>query len=281
MHNDKLPLELWREITEISASFSLHQAATLALVSRTSFDWVQPFLYRTVVYYDEGKGWPLKVASLEWFQVKGCHLRNLMWGELGREHLQLLVSILELCAAIENLAVWGNIQGTDISVLRPALSKLRLRELSINPFALFVTKQFRETEAQDPIFRHITHFHVINAQRQLLDWEDLMGLMHLPHVAYVGLPSQVNPNAIDGILQHCKHVEVLVVMQRIRMRVWDHDQEPDAPSGGIPSDPRVLYIPLLIVDEWKKSALGAKSIWQKSEEVIAKRKRQGSWLVYN
>ncbi|TFK64851.1 hypothetical protein BDN72DRAFT_251517 [Pluteus cervinus] len=161
MHHEILPFELWSEIVEIAASFSLHQAATLALVSQAFSDWVQPFLYGTVVYYKKGDGWPLEVARLDWFQARGKHLRNLMWGELQDEQIRLLVSILEICTTIENLAVWGNVHNTDISVLRPALSNLRLRELSINPFALFVNKRFSETEAQDPMFQYVTHLDVV------------------------------------------------------------------------------------------------------------------------
>ncbi|TFK64850.1 hypothetical protein BDN72DRAFT_846259, partial [Pluteus cervinus] len=61
---------------------------------------------------------------------------------------------------------------------------------------------------------------------------------------------------------------------------WDHDREPDAPPGGIAEDPRLLLPPFRTVREWEVAALGGLGMWRKAEEVIARRKRQGSWLVY-
>ncbi|TFK65797.1 hypothetical protein BDN72DRAFT_880700 [Pluteus cervinus] len=275
MSYEVLPYEIWRQIVDITGGSSVRDAATLALVSRDFEDWVQPFLYATIVYYKEGTGWPLKVYSLGWFAVKGAHLRNLLWGE-GLQ-MDLLCSILEICTRLENLAVWVYVHETNISVLRPVLSKLSLRQLSINLFSLFGTKKFGAVEAQDPMFRSITHLDVINDEDHL-NWDDLIGLQHLPRLTHLGLQYRVNPNATDGILKHCKDVEVVVVVQLSGMNQWDHTQDPDTSPGEIPQDARLLKPPLRTVEEWKAGAIGEMDIWQKAEEVIARRRKQGSWL---
>ncbi|TFK65798.1 hypothetical protein BDN72DRAFT_900372 [Pluteus cervinus] len=257
MDHEVLPYEIWSEIVIFAASFSMKQAATLTLVSHAFYDCVQPILYRTFIYYSQESGWPLQSASLDWFQAKGTHIRTLFWGE--GQQIGLLSSILEVCTGLESLSVWVYVLNTDIdiSALRPSLSKLQLRHLSINVFCLLGINRFGPSEAQDPIFQSITHLDIINKEGPL-DWEALMGLKHLPRLTHVCLQYNINPNAIDGVLRYCENVQVVIVVQPF--------------PGEFPSDHRLVMHDLRTTGEWRESTFGEEDVWQRAEDIIAERR---------
>ncbi|TFK65807.1 hypothetical protein BDN72DRAFT_845117 [Pluteus cervinus] len=267
-----LPPEIWREIVEISSLSSLSQAAKLTQVSKSFQIWITPILLRTAVHYSEYKGWPRKRPSLSWFQQNGTHLRNLLWG-IGSQ-MGLLVQILEECPALENLAVWVYIPSHDtgnVHLLRPVLSKLRLRQLSINPFALFSTDIFGPEHAKDPMFTSITYFHIIS---DIIEWRDITGLAHIPTITHLAFQYHATRDAVCGALEHCKSLKVLIVLR------ISHDSPPKSefpPNETI--DERFVIISLRTILEWEDSAMGKKGCWDFAEEEISNRRKSEDELL--
>ncbi|TFK64842.1 hypothetical protein BDN72DRAFT_846251 [Pluteus cervinus] len=271
MSSESLPPEIWEVIVKFSAFSSLRQAATLARVCRAFKLWAHPILHRVLSYYEESGGWPGKRPEMHYLRENGCHIRSLLWG-VGSD-LALLASVLEHCPQLENLAVWIYVSGFDLPSIRPALSRLRLRELSINPFALFNHERFTAVEARDPMFSTITHFDVINAHG-ILEWENLEGLANISNLTHVSLQYSVTQRAKNGILQHCKNLQTLIVMQPMAFD-WGLGSSivelvpPDPPSDDI----RLVRPPVRRVREWEMGAVGQPDSWQLADEVIADRRR--------
>ncbi|TFK65812.1 hypothetical protein BDN72DRAFT_845122 [Pluteus cervinus] len=255
MSSDLLPPEIWREIVTISATTSFQQATRLALVSPSFRNWVKPVLCRTAMHYrgHEGREWPSPAPRLEWFEQNGPNLRNLMWGH--DDQMDLLASILEHCPALENLAVWVHAPSSNIPLVRPALSKLRLRQLSINLFVLLGVTQFGVEQATDPMFQCLTHLHVINHSSPL-DWWHIEGLANIPTVTHVALQSTAKESAIKGVLENCKSLKVLVGV--------------GCSSYG-EADPKYVDLPTRSLDEWEAGALGGEDRFREAEIEVAKR----------
>ncbi len=169
----------------------------------------RPVLLRTAFHFSN-RCWPLKSPELPWFQQNGSYLSNLFWGAQASS-IDLLASILDHCPNLENLAVWVHIPTSNLPLIRPTLSKLRLRQLSINPFALFSTDCLGQEQAKDPMFSHITHLHVIAHKLKFLEWRQISGLAYMPSLTHISLP-QSKPMVVDGLLENCKRLQVLAVL---------------------------------------------------------------------
>ncbi|TFK65808.1 hypothetical protein BDN72DRAFT_900381 [Pluteus cervinus] len=253
----QLPPEIWKEIVEFSALSSLKQAYILTRVSKTFCTWTQPILRRTALHYNDLCGWPLKTPNLSWFRQNGSYLRNLLWGIGGK--MDLLASILGHCPVLENLGVWVYVPRSKVHLIRPALSKLRLRELSINPFALFSTDEFGPELAKDPMFTHITHFHAI-FEAAAPEWRQLTGLAYIPSLTHIALHLAAR-SAVYGVHEHCKQMQVLIVLRGVTGD--DPLSEPIAEKLVVP--------PLRTIQDWEAGAMGKRDFWRAAEEELAKR----------
>ncbi|TFK65809.1 hypothetical protein BDN72DRAFT_900382 [Pluteus cervinus] len=265
---ERLPPEILGEIVKVSALSSLRQASILARVCNAFHSWTQPILLRTSFHF-ANQSWPLKSLQLSWFQQNGSHIRNLLWGA-QTSSIDLLASILEHCPNLENLAVWVYAPTSNLPLIRPALSKLRLRELSINLLILFSTDSLGQEQAKDPMFRHITHLDVIIHKRNFLEWRQLVGLAYIPSLTHVAL-HKATPTAGDGVLEHCKNLQVLVVLE-LRPAAGPHES-----SAEVMAKKLVEYTPephARSTYDWEAGAMGKTDFWIEAEEEIANRSQR-------
>ncbi|TFK65810.1 hypothetical protein BDN72DRAFT_845119 [Pluteus cervinus] len=264
---EPLPFDILREIVEISARSCLAQAAILAQVCKIFSDWVEPILLRIVNHYEDRSGWPLKSPSLSWFQRNGSYVIHLLWGI--DERMDLLASILEHCPALENLGVWVYAPTSKVHTIRPALSKLRLRQLSIDIFALFSTETFGLEEASDPMFNHITHLHAIS--QSPVDWREVVGLAHLPSLTHVALHT-ATMDAAEGVHDHCKSLEILVVI----------DLYPRfSPRLDLFEKLVQIHLSDLYDWPWEGFAMGKPDFWNTAEGEVASRGNSRNGLERN
>ncbi|TFK65826.1 hypothetical protein BDN72DRAFT_962262 [Pluteus cervinus] len=248
-----LPPELIQEIIEIYVEGSLTRAASIAGVCRDFNDCVRPVLSRTLMYYQTEPlwQWPVPVHELpQWLEKNGKY-----------------------CPGIINLAVWVNTSANDLTTLLPSLSTLRLLSLSINLYELFNRRKFLKHEAQNDVFRTITHLDVIHS---ILGWEDIEGIAFFPCLTHLCLPELMShPSYRSDILRalrDCKQLRVLVIIagsfvpdQDIRVvranRLFNRDGD----------DPRIVELEREYVDDWEKGATGKKDMWALADEIVERR----------
>ncbi|KAJ7241650.1 hypothetical protein C8J57DRAFT_1526817 [Mycena rebaudengoi] len=120
--SSSLPLDLEREIFEIAANRYPESIPTL-LVAQRVLQWIQPLLYRTLVFRsllprDPAAFCPEPAKLAEYVQ------NLIIWGT--RHNGNFAPRILSYCSGIQKLALFG-----PNPTMLPALEKMQLRQLTI------------------------------------------------------------------------------------------------------------------------------------------------------
>ncbi|KAJ6549584.1 hypothetical protein DFH09DRAFT_1320060 [Mycena vulgaris] len=242
------PLELERRIFELTTVSHPVAIPTLLRVAWHVKHWVEPLLYRTLVFgaADTIEGITSRsmvifthVASSKSAAFLRDSVRNLMLFSMILEQTR---TILSICTGVENLYIL-------VSAI-PDLSPLSAVEITS--------------------LRHITHLELFNGASLVdtgsdaADYAGIAGLPNLTHLAFS--THRVLPSCLH-LLDACKSLRVLVIL----------GSQPPVTSqlpglSILAQDPRFIIIPLFDYDtDWQRGVVLGVDYWQRAEVLIAKR----------
>ncbi|KAF7373237.1 Tyrosinase central domain-containing protein [Mycena sanguinolenta] len=202
------PPELEREIFEIAGLLDFHFIPSLLRVARRVHEWMEPLLYRVIVFQSPPRAvacrWTLKTKST----VLANGLRHLFlagysgWAGWSEEDVHAL---LRLCGP-QLLSFAG------YAFLKPTLLPILLHMVRLRRWAGFLSKLF-EPAAIDFSFsflRTVTHLDLLD---KITD-DICAGLTTLPCLSHLCLNGTYRTavDHIPRILAQCVHLQVLVLM---------------------------------------------------------------------
>ncbi|KAJ7748626.1 hypothetical protein B0H16DRAFT_1552717 [Mycena metata] len=256
-----LPTELERIIFELAAWQSRETVFTLILVAKKVCAWIEPELYRVLVFkLHERAVRMLQSKPPEFLRQHVHHLA--LFGTLERVNV---AQILSTCTSIRNLALWT---GDTYPELVPLLCKLtNLQRLSIDLFDFFGGEtQLRIPPCEElPFFGHITHLDVFGSIPPNL-WPVFAMLPRLTHLC---LSDTYLPDLIRAAFGLCERLELLVVL-------WTYHGHSHVQEGQSEiTDPRLCIISCaMIYEDWEFGARGKADFWQQGEEMVEMKRRR-------
>ncbi|KAJ7059537.1 hypothetical protein C8F01DRAFT_1370446 [Mycena amicta] len=247
----RLPPELERKIFEITARVHPEMRHRLLFVARRVLIWIEPTLYRTLVFTPHHRLSQLPAKSSEFFAKT---TRRLTVGTTASDDA---ARVLELCTGVTHLALGGHVDVPDL-LYAPFRALQQIRRLAFYPSNVLLAAG----DATLPVFSSLTHL-------QLFDYnDDILGsfcaaLPALTHLAVTGDLSDPWPRA-DIVLADCKKLTLLVLLS----------SNPQSAKAKVPedlADPRVV---VTWFKTWNESALEGYNFWAAASDFAA-RKRQG------
>ncbi|KAK7023188.1 hypothetical protein R3P38DRAFT_2958156 [Favolaschia claudopus] len=266
-----LPPELEREIFESTACLHPGMVRQLLLVARRVFEWIQPFLYRTIMVSPGSQSLVAFSRASQNLPPNSSFFRNSVHN-LFVHHAPWLVSdalqILSSCPGLVNFAMMV----TNPSVL-PLLETKRLEHLSISLAQLFDNGSILQNLTH-PLFAHITHLALFDYIQHEKHWSTL-GL--LPALTHLCLHSYIRRSQLLRVLAECKRLEVLVNMHINAEPEWGLADI--CGRLAIHDDPRLVLYTLEVsthafARDWERGRRGKKDFWAVAEAFV-KKKRMG------
>ncbi|KAJ7241540.1 hypothetical protein C8J57DRAFT_1560675 [Mycena rebaudengoi] len=245
-----LPLDLEREIFEIAANRHPQTIPALLLVAQRVLKWIEPLLYRTLVFRPESPAafWPEPAKLAKYVQ------NMFIWAT--PRHVDFALRVLSSCSGIRKLMLFQPHR-----TILPALEKMQLRQLTVVDLqGLF---GITAIDPGRPLFRALTHLHLLDRPNQL-NFAELPALTHLCLPNYPGLDS------ILSTLANCSRLRVLVNM------FWTRREVRRCSNLDLPiDDPRFVLISLSseeFEEDWKLGAKGGRDFWFHAENFVARRR---------
>ncbi|KAJ7059602.1 hypothetical protein C8F01DRAFT_1370495 [Mycena amicta] len=246
----RLPPELEREIFETTARMHPEMRYRLLFVSRRVLIWIEPTLYRTIVFANCHRLSQLLMAkSSEFFAKTTRHASVSIGSHAGAGR------ILEVCAGVTHLALTVY---DDDTLYAPFRALQQIRRLTFYPGNVLLAATARDPTL--PVFASLTHIHLFdNYDHNLASF--CAALPVLTHLAVYG------DYAWLRILADCKKLTLLVLLA-----LEQHSAvEIEAQVGADLADPRVV---VTWYKTWDEGVLDCYSYWDVAGDFAA-RKRQG------
>ncbi|TFK66883.1 hypothetical protein BDN72DRAFT_843662 [Pluteus cervinus] len=265
----KLPLELERDIFEISARSSHQAAGKLLAVSKHVASWIEPIFYQAIVLCgspDDCRPLQMSKRPMTILKKYGKHVRSIFINHIGLgKFASKIPRYLACCPAATNLSLWC---GADLVRKFSVVRRLPLRRLSIEGGVFTPDAEY---EIDPKSFPTLTHLHLVLAGTRVC-WQVLI---LIPNLTHLGL-SDAGPidEGIPGVLQHCKSLRViLVIMPIAQLSEAEMFSEEDV-SNWRPGydDDRVVVLHCKVRWSWLQSAEGKEDMWEFADEVVAERK---------
>ncbi|KAJ7234937.1 hypothetical protein C8J57DRAFT_1379698 [Mycena rebaudengoi] len=273
--NCLLPVELERDIFELAAFLHPECMLALVLVARRVKIWIKPMFYETISvhqkeYRRQFSRRPLRaVAELVISQPAALryHTRHLCLVSVRMS--DRVVDLLSTCGILDNLAFIKTYLGS--AALLPILGALPLRRLSLalrQSFQLFPWPN--PFDGGHSLFSQITHLGILDGQVQVDDWRTWSGLAQIPRLTHLSALSDMSESVSNGVLKHCKFLEVLVFIYR------DQEQfDQNLARGELTDDPR--FVMLVVKDrllDWETGARGGEDYWARASALVRKRRSE-------
>ncbi|KAJ8078226.1 hypothetical protein PM082_000432 [Marasmius tenuissimus] len=249
-----LPTELQRDILELTAIRYPGMAVQLVCLSRNIQQWMEAFLYHTVVL-----NFPL-IRTQHFLQAVDSKPPTFFATKVRRLYLTDHVNfdaakkILSVCTGLSALACWVQPGPSSLLPILPA-------NPSFHRLSVRIHRLFEHTHAGDkydildtlerhPIFQNLTHLDIINppgapqsdlpeSQSLWMDvWRSLSSLPKLEHISFDIYCPQYHRDIISTLpylLNNCPNLETLVVV------TTSHDVI-DAVNTAV-EDPRCHVVP--------------------------------------
>ncbi|KAJ7863381.1 hypothetical protein B0H13DRAFT_2070556 [Mycena leptocephala] len=270
-----LPRELEREIFEIAAFSNRSSIPKLLLIARRVKIWIEPILYNVFVID--------KLNTEDSLSADQCNnILNSKPPSFVRDHVHHLamvysdhdptLSILSKCSGAADLLFFSDYDLRGHPTFLSSLAAMSLRRLSV-----YQTFSFDSFNSGDSILGLITHLHIhshdfTDPNKSSLQLGRLPRLTHFSVRRLEAGPFLQDPNYqrrfFDGVLIHCKSLEVLVVIhsdwydwERFRLNHHYFDK-----------DPRSVIVTVPDMDDWENGATGGEDHWIKAERFIQKRR---------
>ncbi|KAJ7079463.1 hypothetical protein C8R44DRAFT_992609 [Mycena epipterygia] len=289
----RLPTELEREIFRLCAFTRPKTIPKLMLVALRVKEWIEPLMYRVIFLpaVEEGRKsgtsrldeYPTCTVSrlfrlLEEKPASSFHksVKHLFidFPHYGSRHD--VIRLLTSCSGVTNLVlgkVWereisgvGTISMEPHPVL-PLLADIQtLQMLSVHIGTLFgdLSPDFTH-----PMFRNITHLHILDSRSEMSRWSGLSLIPNLTHLAVTR----------SSVLRICTHL--LRSCQKLRYLVYLPALGDDIMAGDplcveLSGDPRFVAVTCIRLDtDWQVGAHTGENYWTRAEAfVAAKRARK-------
>ncbi|KAJ7165155.1 hypothetical protein C8R46DRAFT_1098307 [Mycena filopes] len=262
MSEPRLPAELERKIFELVARSHSKSIPALLLVAHRVKVWIEPLLYRVVVFSNPLPGQvcfdPVRFTSAIESQTIAENVRHLLVYEgIPRLNLEL---VLATCSFVEDLLILHF--GPDSDFL-PFVSGLPLRRLGTTLADLFFTTSINFSHS---LFAHITHLEVMDdLEADTAHWADLARIPHLTHLAFLverSLP------ILTSALKTCPVLRVLVLLSTSYQMLMDTGLGLET----LAQDTRFVCMQAPpTVKDWQIGARGGDDFWVRAEKFIARR----------
>ncbi|KAJ6598142.1 hypothetical protein DFH09DRAFT_1356484 [Mycena vulgaris] len=266
-----LPLELEREIFENAALLHPETIPGLLLVAQRVFEWVQPFLYRTILVKTGSQPLSAFMRAMQSMPDSSSFCRNSV-RNLFVHHSPWLAAELRLilasCPGITDFVMLS----TTPSVL-PLLENKRLKRIFISLAQLFDNGAILRNLSH-PVFLHTTHLVLFDQLHNEQAWPTLALLPALTHLCLHGF---VHRSQLRTVLAECKRLQVLVNMHMNTEPEWGLADICGRLSIG--DDPRFVLVTLdtsvsAYARDWEAGRRGEKDFWALADAFVGKKRRE-------
>ncbi|KAK0213333.1 hypothetical protein DFS33DRAFT_116651 [Desarmillaria ectypa] len=205
----ELPIELERDIFELTATLYPGSAYQLTTVSKRVQIWMEILIYQTVVL-----GFPKLQTNLFLQTVDSrpasffaSHVKNLYLTFVSYPQAQ---KVLSVCTGVTNLACWA--ASSSLELL--PLPRQPLERLSVNVATLMQLCETRKPDFSHPAFRALTHLDITEPPTSSvdIDWSALYKLPKLTHISIGNLTESHHLFLLKELLANCESLLYLVVI---------------------------------------------------------------------
>ncbi|KAJ7059533.1 hypothetical protein C8F01DRAFT_1231990 [Mycena amicta] len=259
MEDPRLPPELERGIFEITARLHPEMRYKLLFVARRVLIWIEPTLYRALVFPDQHRlSTLLAVKPLKFFAKTTRHV------SLGYLASGDAVGILNLCPAVTHLAISVGEDNDDKALPAAFLELQQLRCLSFYPSDVLLAPA---ESATLPVFSSLTHLELLGNDNSVNDMESFcVALPALTHLALNEDYEDPRWPMAERLLQRCKQLLLVVFLS-------GDEAEADGLADRVPeylADARVV---VTWYTTWDEGALEGNNFWDAASDFAALKRR--------
>ncbi|KAJ7059479.1 hypothetical protein C8F01DRAFT_1370405 [Mycena amicta] len=274
------PLELEREILEISAETWSCEVPNLLLVAHRVHVWLEPFLYRSIRLGFPGHPGQETDAQEAFLSMASSKPPSFLARAVRRVSIDFplnpelglrFIEALQHCTGITYLMMnRSNI--SDIAKIFKILDLTHLSHVCI--FLGDLMPPATPMDAHQPIFCTLTHLSVfdvdLDADPRLMPF-----LMILPALTHLALNEDTPPSIWSPLLQGhaCRHLRILVIPFRMDgapapqgYKQWAND------TGRLIRDPRVVFTVYDLWTDYSSAPVQGPRYWQEAQMFIEKKR---------
>ncbi|KAJ7229833.1 hypothetical protein GGX14DRAFT_507853 [Mycena pura] len=262
-----LPIELEREIFEISAIRHPKIAPVLLRVARRVLIWIEPLLYRVMRV---NKFCRRAAAFLEATKKKppsffADSVRALCFDNWCDWSVDEARNVLKLCKGVTNFAANARFY---TPAMLPVLATMRIQRLVVCLADLFGS--FEAIDFTHPLFSKITHLTIGDCFSSVKE-HIYAKLPTLPALTHLCLYSVASPTTCtpELLLTDCVRLELLVVL-------WGRSYIDSATGMAANTPVRDVRLVVSVYSDywadWNAGAAGLPDLWTRAENVVARRR---------
>ncbi|KAJ7059543.1 hypothetical protein C8F01DRAFT_1231993 [Mycena amicta] len=252
-----LPLELEREIFEITAREYSEMRYPLLFVAHRVYIWILPHIYRTLIFYSDSK-YPNIPGP--WTSTGSVHVRYLVLSAHSTWILAIHGPVLQVCTGVTHLLVATSKYD---EARRKAFVELRnLRRFLCYTRGVFRPSNMTAHDAVLPVFAHLTHLELMDRISNDTVVEFCAALPSLTHLA---VNDTLWPE-LQNLLDLCKRLRTLIL--RAAGLYFARPFVALAPQGF--TDARLV---VHVYDRWDEGALEGDNYWSAAEEFLEDKRK--------
>ncbi|KAJ7097545.1 hypothetical protein C8R44DRAFT_811605 [Mycena epipterygia] len=258
--NPTLPLELEREIFELTARVYPKMAPILLRVAQRVHTWIEPLLYETLILRVPESNSSHMLALLKSKPTSFLYVRNLLLDDSFLKHADHSKLAISACSKVQDLALFNPRPSES---LLSHLAAMKLQRLMVRLDLLFGHTSLINFTL--PVFATITHL-----DTRLIADGFVTGLSLLPVLTHLCL-FEAKHSDLNYALLNCKKSNILINTYRAAA--------PLAEEGRAFSitDPRLVLTRMLFYDarvkDWELGAQGGCDSWARADLFVAKKRR--------
>ncbi|KAJ7097525.1 hypothetical protein C8R44DRAFT_811548 [Mycena epipterygia] len=251
-----LPLDLEREIFELTARLYPPMAPILLRVAHRVFVWIEPLIYETLVLHESSLHRSL-IFALRTNPTSPQSVRNLWFGDYGdKKRPEKTELVFSVCSGVRNLALLN-----PRPALLPYIAAMKLQRFFGRLEELFLPMP---VDFSISLFSTITHLDVFYTH--IGEQMSVAGLAACPALTHLHLYME-KPNTLHEILLVCKKLQVLI-------HTVTHSLQ--AGTSTI-KDVRLVSLErtgnIFDAGDWKAGTRGERNSWARAELFVTKRRR--------
>ncbi|KAJ7017411.1 hypothetical protein C8F04DRAFT_1156516 [Mycena alexandri] len=269
-----LPPELEREIFEFAALSRPVMIPKLMLVAWHVKEWVEPLLYRTIVFDDPIDGYPaftidvllsaIRSKPAFFFHNAVRHISFQTGGYISPADGMVVISA---CSGVENIVAYRDPPLGDSQLPLKRLSTA-LRQM-LDPFE---SAPLSQADFAHPLLSHLTHLELRSDFLRAADADEWTGLATLPQLTHLAFHSYITFPVFKRILDTSSTLELLVLLTPY-VPSWETEGGRDKEDESLLRDMR--FVVMTCGDphrDWQMGARGGKDHWKRAEEFTASRR---------
>ncbi|KAJ6532053.1 hypothetical protein B0H19DRAFT_466315 [Mycena capillaripes] len=262
----ELPVELQREIFELAALSRPVTIPQLMLVAWYVNKWVEPLLYRTIVFADPIEGYPafptdillraIRSKPASFFHDAVRHLNFNYTYDMSDEEVKTIICA---CSGIVNLIP------TIVAAADLFMNLSPLKRLYTHLGALFRGSAHNFAH---PIFSLLTHLHLWG-DRHLHEVDAWAGLATLRHLTHLCLDSDRTSPVLHHLLNTSHSLQIFVLLTPCTPN-WEDPEVKDEPSIQ-----DVRFVIMACSDyhaDWQRGVHSGQDFWFRAEQFVAQRR---------